>query len=128
MPEIRRVAVLGCGLMGSGIAEIAAKTGYDVHVREPNDDLVQKGKARIEKSLDRAVDVDRPRGTGRFRCRRCRDADCSRCAPPSPGAPSADPPQPTVATTPMRRAPRSPRDQRIDTFPRADTASRARSR
>ncbi len=56
MPEIRRIAVLGCGLMGSGIAEVAAKAGYDTHVREINDALVGKGEAAIRKSLDRAVD------------------------------------------------------------------------
>ncbi|MGH7448827.1 MAG: 3-hydroxyacyl-CoA dehydrogenase family protein [Longimicrobiales bacterium] len=56
MPEIRRVAVLGCGLMGSGIAEIAAKAGYETWVRELNDDLVARGRAGITKSLDRAVD------------------------------------------------------------------------
>ncbi|MGH7463719.1 MAG: 3-hydroxyacyl-CoA dehydrogenase family protein [Longimicrobiales bacterium] len=56
MPEIRRVAVLGCGLMGSGIAEIAAKAGYETWVRELNDDLVVRGRAGITKSLDRAVD------------------------------------------------------------------------
>jgi 3-hydroxybutyryl-CoA dehydrogenase len=55
MPEIRRVAVLGCGLMGSGIAEVAAKAGYDTHVREVNDDLLARGRDRITKSLDRAV-------------------------------------------------------------------------
>lgn len=56
MPEIRRVAVLGCGLMGSGIAEIAARAGFDTHVREINDALADKGMAAIRKSLDRALD------------------------------------------------------------------------
>jgi 3-hydroxybutyryl-CoA dehydrogenase len=56
MPEIRRVAVLGCGLMGSGIAEISAKAGYETWVRELNDDLVARGRANITKSLQRAVD------------------------------------------------------------------------
>ena len=56
MPEIRRVAVLGCGLMGSGIAEIAAKAGYDTYVREIDDAFAEKGRAAIQKSLDRAVD------------------------------------------------------------------------
>jgi 3-hydroxybutyryl-CoA dehydrogenase len=56
MPEIRRVAVLGCGLMGSGIAEISAKAGYETWVRELNDDLVARGRANITKSLDRAVE------------------------------------------------------------------------
>jgi 3-hydroxybutyryl-CoA dehydrogenase len=56
MAEIRRVAVLGCGLMGSGIAEISARAGYETHVREINEEFAQKGLARIRKSLDRAVD------------------------------------------------------------------------
>jgi len=56
MAEIRRVAVLGCGLMGSGIAEVAARAGYDTHVRELNDDLAARGLSNIRKSLDRAVD------------------------------------------------------------------------
>jgi 3-hydroxybutyryl-CoA dehydrogenase len=53
--DISKVGVVGCGLMGSGIAEIAAKSGFDVVVREINDELLQKGQARIQKSMDRAV-------------------------------------------------------------------------
>ena len=53
--DISKVGVVGCGLMGSGIAEIAAKSGFDVVVREMNDELLQKGQARIQKSMDRAV-------------------------------------------------------------------------
>jgi len=53
--EIDKVGVVGCGLMGSGIAEVAAKAGCDVLVREIDDDAIAKGRARIEKSLDRAV-------------------------------------------------------------------------
>ena len=56
MPEIRTVAVLGCGLMGSGIAEVAARAGYHTRVREVNDELAARGRAGIGKSLDRAVD------------------------------------------------------------------------
>ncbi len=56
MAEIRKVAVLGCGLMGSGIAEVAAKAGYDTHVREVSDELVERGRRSIEKSLGRAVE------------------------------------------------------------------------
>ncbi len=53
--EIREVGVVGCGLMGSGIAEVCARAGYQVVVREINDELLQKGLGRIEKSLNRAV-------------------------------------------------------------------------
>jgi 3-hydroxybutyryl-CoA dehydrogenase len=54
--DIKRVGVVGCGLMGSGIAEIAAKSGFDVRVREVNEEFLEAGKARLRKSLDRAVD------------------------------------------------------------------------
>jgi 3-hydroxybutyryl-CoA dehydrogenase len=50
------VGVLGCGLMGSGIAEVAAKAGIETWVREVSDQLAEKGKATITKSLDRAVE------------------------------------------------------------------------
>jgi 3-hydroxybutyryl-CoA dehydrogenase len=53
---IRKVGVLGAGLMGSGIAEVCAKAGYDTLVREVNDDLVKKGLARVEGSLAKAVE------------------------------------------------------------------------
>lgn len=53
--EIKKVGVIGCGLMGSGIAEVAARAGYGVVVREVNDDLLQKGVARIQKSLSTAA-------------------------------------------------------------------------
>ncbi len=56
MAEIRTVAVLGSGLMGSGIAEISAKAGYTTLVREINDQLMEKGRKAISKSLDRAVE------------------------------------------------------------------------
>ena len=53
---IRKVGVLGCGLMGSGIAEVAAKAGFDTVVREVTIDLMEKGLGRLRGSLDRAVD------------------------------------------------------------------------
>ncbi len=53
---IRKVGVLGAGLMGSGIAEVCAKAGYETLVREVADDLAKKGLARIEGSLNKAVD------------------------------------------------------------------------
>jgi 3-hydroxybutyryl-CoA dehydrogenase len=56
MAEIRRVAVLGCGLMGSGIAEVSAKAGYETWVREVDDALAERGNKAIRKSLDRAVE------------------------------------------------------------------------
>ena len=56
MAEVRRVGVLGCGLMGSGIAEICAKAGLQTWVREVSDPFVEKGKASIKRSLDKAVE------------------------------------------------------------------------
>ena len=53
---MRKVGVLGAGLMGSGIAEVCAKAGYDTVVREVSEDLVQKGLSRIEGSLGKAVE------------------------------------------------------------------------
>ena len=53
---IERVGVVGCGLMGSGIAEVAAKANFDVVVREVSEDLIEAGRDRIRKSLDRAVE------------------------------------------------------------------------
>jgi 3-hydroxybutyryl-CoA dehydrogenase len=49
--EIKKVGVLGCGLMGAGIAQTAATAGFDVVVREVSDDLINKGFNGIEKSL-----------------------------------------------------------------------------
>src|SRR6267142_426003 len=49
--EIKKVGVLGCGLMGSGIAQVAASAGFETVVREVSDDLIQRGFAGVEKSL-----------------------------------------------------------------------------
>ena len=49
--EFRKVGVLGCGLMGSGIAQVAATAGFETVVKEVSDDLINKGFAGIEKSL-----------------------------------------------------------------------------
>ena len=50
-----RVGVVGCGLMGSGIAEVCAKAGADVVVVERDTDALEAGRARVERSLSRAV-------------------------------------------------------------------------
>ncbi len=55
MAKIKKVGVLGCGLMGSGIAEVAARAGLDTVVREVSEDLLEKGLGRIERSLDKSV-------------------------------------------------------------------------
>jgi 3-hydroxybutyryl-CoA dehydrogenase len=54
--EIKKVGVAGLGLMGHGIAQVAAQAGYDVVAREVDDERVQKGIGRIEKQLGRAVE------------------------------------------------------------------------
>ena len=53
-PVVERVGVVGCGLMGSGIAEVCAKAGVDVVVREIDQESVAVGRARIEASLEKA--------------------------------------------------------------------------
>jgi 3-hydroxybutyryl-CoA dehydrogenase len=53
--KVQRVGVVGCGLMGSGIAEVCARAGLDVHVVESSDAAVDAGHARITTSLDRGV-------------------------------------------------------------------------
>ena len=54
--EIKRVGVVGCGLMGHGIAQVAAQAGYDVVVREADQGALDKGLGKIEKQLGRAVE------------------------------------------------------------------------
>jgi 3-hydroxybutyryl-CoA dehydrogenase len=49
--EIRKVGVLGCGLMGAGIAQVAATAGYETVVREVSEEFINKGFGGIEKSL-----------------------------------------------------------------------------
>ena len=57
--EISKLGVVGCGLMGHGIAQVAAQAGYDVVVREVDQDKLDKGIGRIEKQLARAVEKGR---------------------------------------------------------------------
>jgi 3-hydroxybutyryl-CoA dehydrogenase len=54
--DIKKVGVLGCGLMGSGIAQVVATAGFDVVVLEQDQKFLDKGFAGIEKSLSRLVD------------------------------------------------------------------------
>jgi 3-hydroxybutyryl-CoA dehydrogenase len=56
MSDISTVGVLGCGLMGSGIAQTAAAAGFTTIVREVADAAIEKGKAGITKSLDKAIE------------------------------------------------------------------------
>lgn len=54
--KIEKVGVLGCGLMGSGIAQVTAQGGYKVVVREIDQKFIDKGFGFIEKNLSRAVE------------------------------------------------------------------------
>jgi 3-hydroxybutyryl-CoA dehydrogenase len=56
MAEIKQVGVLGAGLMGHGIAQVAAEAGYEVVLREVDDATLAKGIGKIEKQLARAVE------------------------------------------------------------------------
>src|SRR5213080_1322688 len=50
--QIKTVGVLGCGLMGSGIAQVCAAAGYKTIVREVDETSLQKGHARIKRFVD----------------------------------------------------------------------------
>ena len=54
--DIKRVGVVGCGLMGSGIAQVCAEAGYDVVVREVSAELLKKGLGKIESFLAKGVE------------------------------------------------------------------------
>jgi len=56
MTDIKRVGVLGCGLMGSGIAQTAAMAGYDTTVRDVSQAIWDKARGGIEKSLAKFVE------------------------------------------------------------------------
>ncbi len=70
---IEKVGVVGCGLMGSGIAQVCAQAGCKVVVREVSADLVEKGLRSIERNLQRLVEkgalqqADRDQIRGRLR-------------------------------------------------------------
>ncbi len=59
---IKKVGVLGCGLMGSGIAQVSATAGFDVVVLEADQKFIDKGFAGIEKSLNKFA--EKPEKTG----------------------------------------------------------------
>jgi 3-hydroxybutyryl-CoA dehydrogenase len=54
--DVQHVGVVGCGLMGSGIVEVLARAGADVTYVEGSDELVDRGRASIERSVGRAVE------------------------------------------------------------------------
>jgi 3-hydroxybutyryl-CoA dehydrogenase len=56
---IKSVGVVGCGLMGHGITQVAAQAGYDVVVREVSQEKIDSGLGKINKQLSRAVEKGR---------------------------------------------------------------------
>ncbi|MGH9765228.1 MAG: 3-hydroxyacyl-CoA dehydrogenase family protein, partial [Blastocatellia bacterium] len=62
---IDKVTVLGCGLMGSGIAQVCAHSGRDVTMVEVSEDLLKKGMSTVEKNLGRLVDKGKLSGDER---------------------------------------------------------------
>ena len=71
--RIEKVGVVGCGLMGSGIAQVAAQAGCHVVVREVSQTALDKGIGSIDKNLQRMVDkgtltaADRDAARGRLK-------------------------------------------------------------
>jgi len=57
--EIKKVGVLGCGLMGHGITQVSAQAGYEVVVREVDQETLDRGRGKIDKQLGRAVEKGR---------------------------------------------------------------------
>jgi 3-hydroxybutyryl-CoA dehydrogenase len=55
MMEIKKICVLGAGLMGSGIAQVAAEAGYEVAMRDIEDRFVQGGLNYIKKNYERNI-------------------------------------------------------------------------
>jgi 3-hydroxybutyryl-CoA dehydrogenase len=53
------IGVVGAGTMGNGIAQVAARAGYDVVIRDVSEEFLQRGLAAIDKSLQRDVDKER---------------------------------------------------------------------
>jgi 3-hydroxybutyryl-CoA dehydrogenase len=59
LADISKIGVVGCGLMGHGIAQVAAQAGYEVVVREVAQERLEAGLGQIERQLARAVDKGR---------------------------------------------------------------------
>src|SRR5436190_19584905 len=54
--DVRKVGVVGCGIMGSGIVEVCAKSGMDVSYVEVDEERAERGRQSIERSLAKAVE------------------------------------------------------------------------
>jgi 3-hydroxybutyryl-CoA dehydrogenase len=66
--EIEKVGVVGCGLMGRGIAQVSAVAGYATVVREVNEELLEGGLGAIRKQLDRTVEKGKLESADRDAC------------------------------------------------------------
>jgi len=65
MTDTGRVGVLGCGLMGSGIAQVAAAAGYETIVRDVSQEIWERARGGIEKSLAKLVEKGKLAATDR---------------------------------------------------------------
>jgi 3-hydroxybutyryl-CoA dehydrogenase len=54
--EIKKVGIVGCGIMGAGLTQLCAQSGYSVIVSEINDAALQKGLKSIDSALGRQVE------------------------------------------------------------------------
>ena len=57
--EIRKICVLGAGLMGNGIAQVCAQAGYDVYMRDIEQRFIDGGMNSITKNLQRGLDKNK---------------------------------------------------------------------
>src|SRR5947209_6060750 len=57
--SIQTIGVVGAGTMGNGIAQVAARAGFKVILRDVKDEFLQRGMAAVDKSLQRDVDKER---------------------------------------------------------------------
>ena len=56
LEELKKITVLGAGIMGSGIAEVCARGNYKVYMTDLTNELVSKGLEKVKRSLDRALE------------------------------------------------------------------------
>lgn len=62
---IKRIAVIGAGTRGGGIAQVAAQYGYEVALEDVNDEYVRAGLARIRERLEKRVSEGKLEGSGK---------------------------------------------------------------
>ncbi|OPX41188.1 MAG: 3-hydroxybutyryl-CoA dehydrogenase [Desulfobacteraceae bacterium 4484_190.3] len=60
--EINKIGILGAGIMGSGIAQVASMSGFQVVVRDLSDEFLNKGRSNVEDSIQRMVKKDKING------------------------------------------------------------------